>query len=475
MKKTLLLALVFTSILFSCKKKDTPTPPATTATENDLVADSAFLYSKEVYFWNTIIPDYSTFKPRQYETSGDEVSSANNVLGAIAKLQPLDRFSFATTIEESTGIQTGQSLDWGFFVKPAYINSTDIKWYITYTYSLSDAGQKGVKRGWILNKINGTSIAYDNTSIDLLNNLFFGTTTSSTIEFLKPDNTTVSITVNKTDFQANSVLYSNIITTSGGKKVGYLVFNQFFGQPSRNELGTAFSNFQSQGITELIVDLRNNRGGSTDTQDTLANLIAPSSANTVNNGKMYTYQFNQQLQQNNFPLLKKKFGWGNGSFTEANNTIYFDKKGGLTNLSRVFIIGTSSTASASELLINNLKPVMNVQLIGDTTYGKPVGFFPIDLFNKVSIYPISFRTINGAGSADYYSGFAPNKIAYDGLLDWGNTTDPCLGAALYYIDNNKYSIATNTLPRSLISNSSLKPMQYKLEDRKFAGMFVEHK
>ena len=95
-------------------------------------------------------------------------------------------------------------------------------------------------------------------------------------------------------------MYKNVFI-AGGHKTGYLVFNQFFGNPSRVELGEAFTFFQSQGITDLVVDLRYNPGGSTETQDTLANLIAPLAAD---NKKMYTYEFNQQLQQGNFPLLK---------------------------------------------------------------------------------------------------------------------------------------------------------------------------
>ncbi|MEJ7683158.1 MAG: S41 family peptidase [Segetibacter sp.] len=177
--------------------------------------------------------------------------------------------------------------------------------------------------------------------------------------------------LSKTSFISNSVLYNSVID-AGGKKVGYFVFKQFFGAPSRAELNTVFSNFKSQGIDELIVDLRYNPGGSTATQDALADLIAPASAN---NQTMYKYVYNQSLQQGDFPLLKHKAGYENESFSEANNTQNFENTGGL-NLSRVFfIVSGSSTASASELLINNLKPYMDVKLIGDTTYGKPVGFF----------------------------------------------------------------------------------------------------
>ncbi len=259
----------------------------------------------------------------------------------------------------------------------------------------------------------------------------------------------------------------------GGHKVGYLVFNQFFGDPSRKELADAFSLFQAEGITDLVVDLRYNRGGSTETQDTLANLVAPLAAD---NKKMYTYQFNQQLQQGNFPLLKKKPGFGSVSFSEAVNTINYDKAGTL-NLNRVFFIVTGSSASASELVINNLKPYMEVKLIGDTTYGKPVGFFPIDIFNY-SIYPISFRTINSAGNADYYSGFAPDKITSDGVnKDWGDVTEPSLAAALNYIVTGAFGRAAEnrTMQLRMEAQQSAKPVQRQLEAKKFTGMFREER
>jgi hypothetical protein len=261
------------------------------------------------------------------------------------------------------------------------------------------------------------------------------------------------------------------VFNSGGKKVGYLVFNQIFAEPSRKELTDAFAYYQSQGINELIVDLRYNRGGSTDTQDTLANFIAPTSSN----GKMmYKYVFNTTLQQNKHQLIRKKLGLGD-VFQEANNTVNFKKAGGI-NLSRVFFIVSESTASASELLINNLRPYMTVKLLGDTTYGKPVGFFPIPIFNY-AIYPISFKTVNSAGSADYYSGFAPDALTADGVnKDWGDLSEPSLSSALNYINTGSFrmSSATNDASqRKFESNQILQPMQRKLEGSKFNGMFRE--
>lgn len=473
--KLIFLSLATLITVFSCKKNNsdsTNNPPAQ-GTEEEKLMDSVYLYSQEVYFWNNVMPSYTQFNPRQYK-GADELASGQNVMDAIRKLESLDRYSFVTTKEISDGIQSGESTDWGFFIKSHSIDKEEpldsVYWYVTYVYNQSTAGLNGVKRGWRIHKINGTTINYDQASIDVLNDIFFGTGSSANFEFLKPDNTTETLTLSKTNFQANSILYSNVIV-SGGKKIGYMVFNQFFGAPSRAELATAFTQFQSEGITDLVVDLRYNRGGSTQTQDTLSNLIAPLAAN---NQKMYTYEFNQQLQQGNFPLLKKKPGFESVSFAEGINTVNFKKAGSL-NLNRVFFIVSGSTASASELTINNLHPYMDVKLIGDTTYGKPVGFFPISIYD-FAIYPISFRTLNSVGNADYYSGFIPDKIETDGVdKDWGDTDEPCLAEALKYITTGSFRLIPDNGAAQLSRDAQriMKPVQKRLEAKKFSGMFKE--
>ena len=105
-----------------------------------------------------LYPSYDQFNPRQYKGS-DQLSSAQNVMAAIRHLQPKDRFSFVTTLEESEEIQTGEEQDYGFFVKAASIDidapMDSIYWFVSYVYDQSTAGVAGVERGWIVNKING--------------------------------------------------------------------------------------------------------------------------------------------------------------------------------------------------------------------------------------------------------------------------------------------------------------------------------
>jgi hypothetical protein len=189
---------------------------------------------------------------------------------------------------------------------------------------------------------------------------------------------------------------------------------------------------------------------------------------------MYQYIFNPTLQNNQHQLIRNKLGYGN-IFSSAANTVKFAKAGNL-NLSRVFFIVTDNTASASELLINNLKPYMDVKLIGDTTYGKPVGFFPIPIYNY-DIYPISFKTVNSAGNADYYSGFAPDKVTFDGVdKDWGDITEPSLAAALQYISTGSFGrFSSSSLNLQMQAMRQTEGVNRSLHENKFSGMFIERK
>jgi C-terminal processing protease CtpA/Prc len=483
------LALISVTLIFapSCKKHDdTTTPPPTdsipppvTASKLDLLRDSIYLYTKEVYLWHEVLPSYDVFDPRHF-TGSTELEAAENEMTGIRNYQAEDKkhgYSFVTTQEGSDAIQTGEDKDFGFFIKAAsldYVLPYDsVYWYVEYVYKNSPSGLAGVQRGWYISKINSTNIGYDNPSVDILNEVFFGNTTSASFTFTKEDGSTTTLDLTKNSFTSNSVLYTDVIT-SGAKKIGYIVFNQFFGDVSRTELTNAFNDFSSKGINELIVDLRYNHGGSTETQDAFANLIAPLAAN----GKtMYTYIFNDSLTAGKFPLLKRKPGFANVSFQPNFNTINYEKAGNL-NLSRVFFIVSRETASASELLINNLRPYLDVKLVGDTTFGKPVGFFPISIFNY-AIYPISFKTVNSAGSAEYYDGFAPDKLTPDGVnKNWGDVNEPSLGSALHYITTGSFdrSVSIDDQNRRILkAQKQYEPLNSKLYNKKFTGMFTEKK
>jgi C-terminal processing protease CtpA/Prc len=116
------------------------------------------------------------------------------------------------------------------------------------------------------------------------------------------------------------------------------------------------------------------------------------------------------------------------NYTVAGNTYSFSKQGSLNQVSNIVFIVSGSTASASELVINSLKPHVNVKLVGKTTYGKPIGFFPITLENRYDVYFSLFETKNSAGQGGYYSGMTPDYDLSEVptgtiMYDFGNAND----------------------------------------------------
>lgn len=423
----LLLGFSVSAILLAgCNKnKDGDLDSAFYQAKSD-VRDSAYLYTKDIYLWTDKLPSIAVFKPRSLDDVYD-------VMNKVKSYESLDKWSFAETKEETAESQKGNTTDFGFMVKFAPGSATEIR--VIYVYANSDAGAKGVKRTWRVNKINGRIINRNiQADINYINDILFGIPQSAVFEFVKPDSTIEAITLTKSTYTLNTVLFSKVYDT-GSKKIGYFVFNQFSGKTSEDELISTIKEFEKQGVNEVIVDLRYNRGGFVSTQDTLANMLAPKN---VGRGQktMYTYRFNDKYKS-----------W--------NQSHKFYKAGSL-DLSRVFFIVSRSSASASELLINNLTPVMDVILVGETaTYGKPVGFFPIPVF-AYNIFPVSFKTVNSEGKADFYEGFPVNHNVADDLIhDFGDPNEASLNRAMNFITLGKYTAAAPSGKISAISPREL--------------------
>ena len=414
----LLAFLVVTGV--SCKKDPTNNiEPYEVQVE---VRDSAYIKIKDIYLWTDNLPTIQEFRPR-------DSKDIYEVMTKVRSYQPLDRFSFVETKEETERASQGLESDFGFLVK-FYSSLTDLR--VNYVYEGSPGGAKGVKRGWRILRLNGKELNGDNKAdVDYLNDIFFGSATSAEFTFQKPDGSVLTTKISKGVYPLNTVLFRNIYN-AGTRKVGYFVYNQFSGPSSVQELIVTLNYFQTNGVNDIILDLRYNRGGFVSTQDTLANMLAPQG---VGRGQkvMYTYEFNKR-------------------YKEFNESTYFYKTGNL-NLSRIVFIVSPATASASELLINNLKPVMNVKLVGEkNTFGKPVGFFPIPVFDY-SIYPVSFKTVNSVGSADYYEGFKVDKETDDDLShDFGDVNEASLKEALRYLNTGSFTAIS---PKRILSTSSV--------------------
>jgi hypothetical protein len=247
-------------------------------------------------------------------------------------------------------------------------------------------------------------------------------------------------TVNAGTYNINPVLFDTLYTI-GGKKTGYFVFYTFTSTVNtkgaytntKTILDNLFAKFKSENVTNLIVDLRYNGGGSVTTAEYLDSAIAPAAAASK---AMYYYLYNDKLTANM-----------NEAGLEA-SVNYPSNTGGLA-LSNVFFITSKNTASASELTLNNLKPYMSVKLVGDSTYGKPVGFitFTINKYDSThtekylaDLYAINFATENANHVGGYYSGIAPDQQAYDYInVPWGNSNDNNLEYIFNYISNGSFA------------------------------------
>ena len=387
MKKIFYFTLILATGLLSACKKDKPpgnndggvlTGPTKTGSTLDLIRDSVYLYAKETYLWYDAIPDYKTFQPRSI-TGSDDITALTNEVDKISQFkinpatnQPYEyyapdpgsaKYSFIDDGSVSTELG-GTNGDFGFSVFYNNDDHNDLR--VKYVYESSPAANAGLKRGYRITKINGrTSLnADDNSDLNFVVNAIFGSA-PITMTLTKPDNTSINVSLTQATYTINPVLTYKVFDMGGGKKVGYLVFNTFTSLANASpQLLKAFNLFSGANITDLVVDLRYNGGGYVATAEYLDNLIVPTAKN---NTPMYTSYYNDKLQADNHPLLTAIYDIKKGDFLPANNLVKFQKAGSL-NISRVFFIVTASTASASELTINNLLTHMNVELIGRTSY-----------------------------------------------------------------------------------------------------------
>ncbi|MDU0353659.1 S41 family peptidase [Paraglaciecola aquimarina] len=243
-----------------------------------------------------------------------------------------------------------------------------------------------------------------------------------------PDTTNAQVTLEWLDQQGNlhrgqftpstirpSSIRASQTLTLNDQTVGYLAYDSF-DLPSITELNRLFVAFKKQQVKELIVDLRYNGGGTASVANHLASLIAGSQVQ----GKVFNRKSHNP---------SKAYGDISTEFlTLASNSTL--------NLTRLFVLTTQRTASASELLINSLKPFIQVITIGQTTAGKPIGMQVSQLCQQV-FFTSTHLNVNAEGQGHFFNGIPPTcEVQDQAQYAYGDKDDPFVQKVQNYISNN---------------------------------------
>ncbi len=317
------------------------------------------------------------------------------------KYKPKDKWSMVITKEQNSNFLNQKSVGFGFAFK-----KIDNKFTIIYTRIDSPANIAGIKRGDVLLKINSKKI-----TIKSLIRATKERDKNSNFLIYRPSldkNITISLMAKDYSFK---VTKASIIDNN----IGYLRLDSFT-EEATEEIDSAFNFFQSKNIKNLVIDLRYNGGGSLIT----ASILLDKLMRDMDNEVQFKIEWNSQNQNRNL-------------------TYRFETDKNSLDLDKIVFLTTRETASASELVINALKPYLedNIAIVGDRTYGKPVGMEGKS-YGRYIFYLINFVVKNSDGFYDYFDGLDVTKGCYakdnDFLHQLGDTREKLLNKALLYID-----------------------------------------
>lgn len=443
MKKIFLL--LFLSItIFSCKDND---DDATRPSSDLAIHDFIWRGMNQFYYWQEDVPnlDDNAFTPSQYTNFLKQFNDPEDLFYSLLYDRNVsDRFSwivddYEALLSSFRGEGEAYGFEIGDLVRVGQTNQVVL--YVGYVIPNSPAADAGMKRGDIIYRFDDVTL---NTSNYLVVNNYYRNNTIK-LEFATVAGETVTPTGGISTLairpvQENPIHFSNVFEY-GGKKIGYLTYNSF-NNSYHNELNEVFGTFKTEGIEELVLDSRYNGGGSVLTSAYLASMIYGNATTTDHFARL---MFNSKNSSENgaYPFYDQANIYDKTTGNATGTKVTINR---LTSLTRLYVLMSDGTASASEMIINGLLPYMEVITIGEQSYGKNVG--SITLFDspsfmqsnvnpnhKYAMQPIVFKIFNKNNESNYTEGFIPQfevleRNYFRDIKPFGNIEEPLLKAAL---------------------------------------------
>lgn len=382
------------------------------------------------------LPDTKADKNKSYTQFLKSFSDPKDLFynGLLNNYKRIDRFSYITDnytdLENHfKGITANLGMNYSFgLVKKLGIYLA----YVHYVVPNSEAERKGLQRGDVILSINNQQLTRTNAQQLLQKTPIISFATYRFVND-KFEPTGKNYTLRQEQTPENPVLIHKVFNKRG-KKIAYLMYNAFVADFDE-ALNNAFADFKAQGVTDLILDLRYNGGGSVNTATYLASMITGQFAGQV----FAVERWNSKVQPHR----------GNSREYFTDNIVKDSRKIAINSLrmSKVYIITSENTASASELVINGLKPYIQVVQVGATTIGKNQGsvtiYDYIDAQGKVknpkhkwAMQPLVMKIENAKGVGDYVNGLSPDIFIEEigsnlGVL--GDESEPLLARTLQEI------------------------------------------
>lgn len=407
-------------------------------------------WSNDTYLWYDEIVDVnpaSFFNPISYF---DRLKTFAESSPGV----PKDKFHFtydsaAWAALSQSGVSVGYGVTWATL---AAVPQRDVA--VAYSEPNTPAGNAGLAHGDRIIAIDGWDVVNDNSSaaVAAINAGLFPESAGEVHEFEVLDlETQTTRLVDLTSGNVTSIPVQNatIVNSPGGATVGYLLFNDHLAT-AEQALIDAVDSFVATpgGIDDLVIDIRYNGGGYLVIASQLAYMIAGSAATLGRNFEFTS--FNDKYPTTNpvtggpivpLPFIGETVGLSAPITNPPTQLPALD-------LSRVFVLTGGSTCSASEAIVNGLRGVgIEVIQIGETTCGKPYGFYPTDNCGT-TYFTVQLRGVNDAGFGDYTDGFTPSgsssstntsppgcRVPDDFDHRLGDADEARLAMALYYRDN----------------------------------------